>query len=200
MAVLLRMLDPVSAKCPRDSRPSEMVEESRIGWAIPKTLPLPSHLLPEFRPRPGHPLNCLLVLPLWPHCATPSRPLMTKRRSSISGIRRNPSNNPLLALQVPCPALAPFSLGRRNSQLSVPVSSLFQLDPIRFYSTICLKRLLQCEAFLPSNLKRKRRRNSQGLRVGLQVIIPPVARLPRLRSVLLRGWSKRWRTSRERGF
>jgi len=199
----LRTLDPVSARCPRGSRPSAVVEESRIGMEIPKTLPLPllSHLLPEFRPQPTPPLTCLLVLPLWPHYAMPSRPSMTKRRGSILEARRNLSNNPLLALQVPCPVLAPFSLGRRNSLPSVPVSSLFQLDPIRFYSTISPKRLPQCGAFLRSNPKRRcrPRLNSKGLRVGLRVIIPPVAQLPWLRSVPLRGWSKRRGANREKG-
>ena len=202
MVVLLRTPDPVLAKCPKGLKPSEMVEEFRIDSAISRTLPPPSHrLLLEIRPQhhPTPPLSCLPVLPLRPHCATLSRPLTTKRRSSILGIRWDPSNDPLLALQVPCPALAPFSLGRRNSQLSVPVSFLFQLDPIRFYSIICLQRLPQCEAFLPGRNSR-RSPKSQGRRVVLRVTIPPAVQLPLLRSALLRGWSKRWRTNRESGF
>lgn len=203
MVVLLRTPDPVSAKCPKGSKPSETVEESRTGMAISRTLPPLSHRWPpetrlQPQPKPMPPLNRLPVLPPRLHCATLSQPSMTKRRSSILAIRRNPSNDPLLALQVPCPALAPSSLDRRNNRLSVPVSSLFQIDPIRFYSIICLHRLPQREAFLPLNPKH--RRKSQGLPVGLPVIIPLVVQLPWLRSALLRGWSKQWRTNREGGF
>ena len=200
MVVLLRTPDPVLAKCPRGSKPSEMVEESRTGMAISRTLPPLSHRsLPETRPQPQAmpPLNRLPVLPPRLHCATLSQPSMTKRRSSILAIRRNPSNDPLLALQVPCPAPALFSSGRRNNRLSVPVSFLFQIDPIQFYSIICLHRLPQHEAFLPLNPRH--RRKSQGPPVGLPVIIPPTAQLPWLRSALLRGWSKQWRTNRESG-